>query len=47
MAEIMLELTGVATDIAQYHILHGVDLAVPRGQPPPCQTPSWRGARLR
>ncbi len=28
----MLELRGVHTHIAQYHILHGVDLAVPKGQ---------------
>ncbi len=28
----MLTLTGVHTHIAQYHILHGVDLTVPEGQ---------------
>jgi branched-chain amino acid transport system ATP-binding protein len=28
----LLRLEGVHTHIAQYHILHGVDLAVPRGQ---------------
>lgn len=28
----MLELRGVHTHIAQYHILHGVDFAVPKGQ---------------
>lgn len=28
----MLKLHGVHTHIGQYHILHGVDLAVPRGQ---------------
>lgn len=28
----MLRLDGVHTHIAQYHILHGVDFAVPRGQ---------------
>jgi len=28
----MLKLQGVHTHIGQYHILHGVDLAVPRGQ---------------
>lgn len=27
----LLRLEGVKTDIAQYHILHGVNLAVPRG----------------
>lgn len=27
----ILRLAGVKTDIAQYHILHGVDLVVPRG----------------
>ncbi|MFN3953287.1 MAG: ABC transporter ATP-binding protein [Pararhodobacter sp.] len=32
MSEPMLTLRGVKTDIAQYHILHGVDLDVPRGQ---------------
>lgn len=31
MSEPVLTLTGVHTDIAQYHILNGVDLAVPRG----------------
>ncbi|HEX7883663.1 MAG TPA: ATP-binding cassette domain-containing protein, partial [Afipia sp.] len=28
----ILTLTGVHTHIAQYHILHGVDFAVPEGQ---------------
>ncbi|WP_294768124.1 ABC transporter ATP-binding protein [uncultured Rhodoferax sp.] len=28
----LLELSGVHTHIGDYHILHGVDLAVPRGQ---------------
>ncbi len=28
----LLELSGVHTHIAQYHILHGVDFAVPRGE---------------
>ena len=28
----LLELHGVHTHIAAYHILHGVDLVVPRGQ---------------
>ena len=28
----LLELSGVHTHIGAYHILHGVDLAVPRGQ---------------
>ena len=28
----VLELTGVHTHIGAYHILHGVDLAVPEGQ---------------
>jgi branched-chain amino acid transport system ATP-binding protein len=32
MSENLLELTGVQTNIGAYHILHGVDLAVPRGQ---------------
>ncbi|EAR51217.1 branched-chain amino acid ABC transporter, ATP-binding protein [Oceanicola granulosus HTCC2516] len=32
MSEPILQLTGVETDIAQYHILQGVDLAVPAGQ---------------
>lgn len=32
MSEPLLTLSGVKTDIAQYHILHGVDLSVPRGQ---------------
>ena len=30
----LLELSGVHTHIGAYHILHGVDLAVPRGQLP-------------
>jgi len=32
MSDPLLSLRGVKTDIAQYHILHGVDLDVPRGQ---------------
>jgi branched-chain amino acid transport system ATP-binding protein len=32
MAEALLELSGVHTHIGQYHILQGVDLAVPEGQ---------------
>ena len=32
MSEPILTLAGVCTDIAQYHILTGVDLVVPRGQ---------------
>ena len=32
MPDALLTLEGVRTDIAQYHILKGVDLAVPRGQ---------------
>jgi branched-chain amino acid transport system ATP-binding protein len=32
MSDPILTLSGVHTDIAQYHILHGVDLVVPRGQ---------------
>src|SRR4051812_8647605 len=32
MSENLLTLSGVHTHIAAYHILHGVDLAVPRGQ---------------
>jgi branched-chain amino acid transport system ATP-binding protein len=32
MSEILLSLKGVHTHIGAYHILHGVDLAVPRGQ---------------
>ncbi|MDR5652821.1 ABC transporter ATP-binding protein [Ruixingdingia sedimenti] len=31
MSDAILTLAGVHTDIAQYHILHGVDLMVPRG----------------
>jgi branched-chain amino acid transport system ATP-binding protein len=32
MSDNLLELKGVHTHIAAYHILHGVDLCVPRGQ---------------
>lgn len=32
MSDPILQLRGVYTDIAQYHILEGVDLAVPRGE---------------
>ncbi len=32
MSDPILTLKNVHTDIAQYHILHGVDLEVPRGQ---------------
>lgn len=32
MSDPLLRLSGVKTDIQQYHILHGVDLAVPRGE---------------
>lgn len=32
MAEPLLSLAGVHTHIGQYHILHGVDFAVPRGE---------------
>jgi len=32
MSDAILTLKGVKTDIAQYHILHGIDLEVPRGQ---------------
>ena len=32
MSENLLTLSGVHTHIGAYHILHGVDLAVPRGQ---------------
>jgi branched-chain amino acid transport system ATP-binding protein len=32
MAEPILTLAGVKADIDQYHILHGVDLAVPKGE---------------
>lgn len=32
MSDPILTLSGVKTDIEQYHILHGVDLEVPRGQ---------------
>jgi len=31
MSDTILELSGIHTDIAQYHILQGVDLVVPRG----------------
>jgi branched-chain amino acid transport system ATP-binding protein len=32
MSDPVLQLAAIATDIAQYHILQGVDLIVPRGQ---------------
>jgi branched-chain amino acid transport system ATP-binding protein len=32
MSDNLLKLQGVHTHIGQYHILHGVDLAIPRGQ---------------
>ncbi len=32
MSDILLQLAGVHTHIGAYHILHGVDLLVPRGQ---------------
>jgi branched-chain amino acid transport system ATP-binding protein len=32
VSDTILELSGVHTHIGAYHILHGVDLAVPRGQ---------------
>lgn len=32
MAEALLKLSGVHTHIGQYHILHGVDLTVPKGE---------------
>ena len=32
MSEALLTLEGVHTHIAQYHILHGVDFEVPRGE---------------
>lgn len=32
MSELLLKLQGVHTHIGAYHILHGVDLAVPRGE---------------
>lgn len=32
MSDILLKLKGVHTHIGAYHILHGVDLVVPRGQ---------------
>lgn len=32
MSDNLLHLQGVQTHIGQYHILHGVDLAIPRGQ---------------
>jgi len=32
MSDVLLALKGVHTHIGAYHILHGVDLAVPRGQ---------------
>lgn len=32
MSDNLLNLQGVHTHIGQYHILHGVDLAIPRGQ---------------
>ena len=32
MSTNLLELKGVHTHIEAYHILHGVDLAIPKGQ---------------
>src|SRR3954471_22804251 len=32
MPETLLQLSGVNTHIGQYHILQGVDLAIPRGE---------------
>ncbi|RRH78107.1 ABC transporter ATP-binding protein [Falsigemmobacter faecalis] len=32
MSDLLLKLRDLHTDIGQYHILHGVDLEVPRGQ---------------
>lgn len=32
MSEALLKLSGVHTHIGQYHILHGVDLAIPKGE---------------
>lgn len=32
MSEALLKLSGVHTHIGQYHILHGVDLTVPKGE---------------
>lgn len=32
MADALLELTGLHANIGQYHILHGIDLQVPRGE---------------
>jgi branched-chain amino acid transport system ATP-binding protein len=32
MADALLQLSGVNTHIGQYHILHGVDMVVPRGE---------------
>jgi branched-chain amino acid transport system ATP-binding protein len=32
VSQVLLELSGVHTHIGAYHILHGVDLAVPEGQ---------------
>lgn len=32
MSEALLKLSGVHTHIGQYHILHGVDLVVPKGE---------------
>ena len=32
MADALLKLSGVHTHIGQYHILHGVDLVVPKGE---------------
>ncbi|MEI8324282.1 MAG: ATP-binding cassette domain-containing protein, partial [Betaproteobacteria bacterium] len=32
MSDILLRLEGVHTHIGAYHILHGADLMVPRGQ---------------
>ena len=32
MSELLLKLEGIHTHIGAYHILHGVDLAIPRGE---------------
>ena len=47
MSDTLLKLEGVHTHIGAYHILHGVNLTVPRGapsvRPAPCSpAPSGR-----
>ena len=43
MSEVLLKLEEVHTHIGAYHILHGVDLVVPKGQAAAANQASWRG----